>query len=217
MIVFNINGAKHNIPTQWADVTYNQYLRLLTCDNTLLAYINLFTGITRETLAKAQLHNLEKISIALSFLIIPPKYEPQPTKMVGPYAMPKDVTIQSLGQFEDLRGLLRKLPADLSSIENRTFITDLYLEACAIYVQKIKDREYDYTKVPEVKEELRQYSSTEIIQTGSFFLFRPLNLSRPTKTRSQNLRQRLKKLIQDFPGYQKTLALLQPSLKHPKP
>jgi hypothetical protein len=215
MITFKINGTKHPIPTSWYDVTFAQYIAIQSCDNTISAYISLFTGIPVETLEKAELHNLEKISIALSFLTLVPQYEAGPTKMVGPYVLPQDVSIQSLGQFEDLRGLLGKLPKDLSSLENRLLISDLYLEACAIYVQKIKDGSYDYLKVPQVKEELKQYSSTEIIQTGSFFLFKPLNLSRNTTIHSPSIRQRLKKLIQGFPGYQKTLDSLQRSLGSP--
>lgn len=211
MITFKINGTRFKIPTDWQDVTYAQYVALIE-PGSLPDHIALFTGIKKEILLSAELRNVESISLALAFLTTPPKFHDKPTMLVGPYTLPEDITINSLGQFEDLRGLLNKIPKDLATKEGQFKIADLYLEACAIYCQKIIYGEYDYTKVSEVKEELKRYSCMEVISTGAFFLFKPLNISKHTKTRSQSIRQRLKKLIVDFPGYQKTLDSLQRSL-----
>src|SRR5687767_14121649 len=98
MITFKINKEKYKLPTAWADVTYQQYVALLSLPNSLLHYLNLFTSIGLETLQKAQINNLEKIALALSFLTIPPKMEGH-SQIVGPYVLPQDVTLQSLGQF----------------------------------------------------------------------------------------------------------------------
>lgn len=214
MITFKVNSEKHQFPTVWDEVTYSQYIRLLTVPNSLPEYIHIFTGIPLETLQKAELKNLEKISLALSFLTISPKFDTdaKPSKMVGPYVLPKDVTLSSLGQFEDLKALLNKMPKDLTTTENQLLISDLYLEACAIYTQKVKDGAYDNLKVPEVKEMLKNYSCMEVTQTGSFFLFRPLHISTNTQTRSRSILARLKKNIQDLPGYKESLDLLQRSL-----
>lgn len=216
MITFKLNGTKFELPTCWQDVTYHQYIALLDVPGTLLHYIAFFTGIKYETLEQAELKNLESLAIALSFLSKPPVFDGKPSKMVGPYALPKDVTIQSLGQFEDLRALLNKVPTDLSTKENQVLIGDLYLEACAIYCQKIKHSKYDNTQVPELKEELKNYSCIEVISTGAFFLFRPMTILHNTTTRSQIILQRLKKMLRDFPGYQKTLDSLLHSSTPPK-
>src|SRR5690554_1987973 len=109
MITIKINGTKHRIPTEWVDVTYSQYVSLLSTLNTLPAYIALFTGIDQKRIESSELKNLETIAIALSFITIPPKIETaKPTRLVGPYVVPADVTLQSLGQFEDLRGVLQR-------------------------------------------------------------------------------------------------------------
>lgn len=216
MITFKINGAKFRIPTEWGDVTYAQYVALIDTPPTLPDYIALFTGIKKEILLSAELRNTESINLALAFLSIPPAFDGKPSKMVGPYALPKDITIQSLGQFEDLRALLNKVPTDLSTKENQVLIGDLYLEACAIYCQKIKHSKYDNTQVTELKEELKNYSCMEVISTGAFFLFRPMTILHNTTTRSQIIRQRLKKMLRDFPGYQKTLDSLLHSSTPPK-
>lgn len=215
MITFKVNSEKHQFPTVWDEVTYSQYIRLLTAPNSLPHYIHIFTGIPLETLQKAELKNLEKISLALSFLTISPKFDTdaKPSKMVGPFVLPKDVTLSSLGQFEDLKALLNRMPKDLLTIENQLLISDLYLEACAIYTQKVRDGVYDNLKVPEVKELLKNYSCMEVTQTGSFFLFRPLHILTNTQSRFQNIKARLKKSIQDLPGFSESLDLLQRSLE----
>lgn len=215
MITFKINGTKFRIPTCWQDVTYRQYIELIK-PHTFLDQIALFTGIDLEVLRKAELRNADEMLKHLSFLNVPPPFESKPTMLVGPYTLPSDITTLSLGQFEDLRGLLAKGPKKIEAPEDHLQMNDLYLEACAIYCQKLIYGEYDYTKVPEVKEELKKYSCIEVISTGAFFLFKPLNSLMNTRTRSQNIRQRLKKLIQDFPGYQKTLDSLQRSLENRK-
>ncbi len=211
MITIKINGTRFKIPTCWPDVTYAQYVALLDTSNSLVEYISLFTGIDKQILYKAELKNVESISLALSFITLSPKMEDKPTFLVGPYTLPEDITLKSVGQFEDLRALLTRLPKSLETKEEQKAVADLYLEACAIYVQKIIYGTYDYTLVSKVKEELKNYSCIEVLQTGGFFLSRPLNLSPNTKTRSPSITQRLKRLIQDFPGYQKTLDSLQRS------
>jgi hypothetical protein len=190
MITFKINGKPYQIPTQWDDVTYQQYFDLIR-SKTLTDHISIFTGIPRETLESAELKNLEKISLALSFLSFTPKMDR--TKMVGPYVMPEDVTIQSLGQFEDLRGLMAKTPKDLSTLEASEELSELYLHACAVYVQKIKDGKYDWNKTYTVRDELRNYSAMEVIGTGAFFLFRPLNTSPTTMNPFQRFLRLLRK------------------------
>lgn len=217
MIVFKISGTRYNFPTRWDDVTYLQYISLLRTRNKLTDYIHVFTGIPIETLENAIITNLESISMALSFLTITPHFDR--TKMVGPYVLPQDVTLKSVGQFEDLRALLAKLPrkqpGEVYTIEDNELIADLYLTACSIYVQKVKDGKYDYTKVEAVKEELKSASCAEVIGTGAFFLFRPMNILPPSMSRYQKFLTALKRWSQDLPGYQRTLAFFQRLFKLP--
>lgn len=205
VITFKINKVSYPFPTCWPDVTYGQYLALLH-SKTLTDQISIFTGIPRETLEKAELRNLEKISLALSFLSITHTGFNR-TEMVGKYVMPLDITINSTGQFEDLRGLLMQIPKDISQEPER--FADLCLHACAIYCQKLRDGKYDSTKVEEVKEELKDCSCAEVIGTGAFFLFRPANLSNPIMRDYLRLFRRLKNWIRAWWGYLRTLVLKQ--------
>ena len=216
MITFKIQGAKYKLPTAWADVTYQQYVALLSLPDSLLHQINLFTKIGLDILFTAELRNLEQISMALAFINLMPKFEEGPTKMVGKYTMPKDCTLESLAQFEDLRGLLKQRPENMDTVQNRVLLCELYLEACAVYVQKIKDGKYDALKVPQVKDELRNESCIEVIQSGTFFLYKPLRTSMNMRLRYQKVMQRLRKLLLDLPGYQKSLDFLLHSSKQGK-
>jgi hypothetical protein len=213
MIAFKISGQSYKFPTRWEDVTYTQYIYHIY-PRSLSETISCFTGIPVKTLESAQIKGLEKINIALEFIRTVPHFER--TKLVGPYCLPQDVTLQSLGQFEDLRALLVKMPKkpmEEFEFEDHVTLEDLYLSACAIYVQKIKDGKYDFTKVESVREELKGYSCAEVIGTGSFFLFRPLNISPPSMSLYRKLTTRLKRWSQALPGYQKTLDFLQRSTK----
>lgn len=208
MITFKTLGKSWKCPTSWPDVTYTQYLFHIY-PRTLAEMISCFSGIPRETLEAAELKGLEKINIALIFMSMAPDFKR--TDVVGSYVLPSDVTLESLGQFEDLRSLLNKLPKKQFKeyeYQDWELYADLCLEACAVYVQKVKHGKYDYTKVAAVKEELKNVSCMEVIGTGAFFLFRPLNISPPITNPFLTLIHRTKRLIQGLPGYRKTLDFL---------
>ena len=208
MITFKTLGKSWKCPTDWNDVTYEGYLFHLY-PRTLAETISYYSGIPRETLEAAELKGLEKINIALIFMSIAPNF--QRTNVVNNIPLPGDVTIESLGQFEDLRSLLSKLPKkEFKEYEYSDWETygDLCLTACAIYLQKVKDGKYDFTKVEKLTEELKKASCMEVIGTGGFFLFRPLNISPPTTSRFLTLIHRTKRLLQGLPGYRKTLDFL---------
>ena len=208
MITFKTLGKRWNCPTEWADLTYSQYVFHIY-PRTLTETISLFSGIDSKTLQEAELKGLEKINIALLFMSIPPNFHK--TQLVNGYFLPSDPTIESVGQFEDLRSALNRLPKKpLKEYEydDWEIYAELCLEACAIYLQKVMHSKYDYSKVSAVKEQLKSASCAEVMGTGGFFLFRPLNISPPTTSRFLILIHRLKRLIQGLPGYQKTLDFL---------
>lgn len=212
MITFKTLGKKWQCPTSWDDLTYSQYLFHIY-PRTIAETIAQFSGISRETIEVSELKGLEKINIALLFMNIPGNFTR--TAVVNNIVLPADCTIESTGQFEDLRALVNKLPRKEQKeyeYADWELFCDLCLEACAIYLQKVKDGKYDSSKVPAVKEELKNASCAEIIGTGSFFLSKPLNLSHSSMSRFRILIHHLKRLVRALPGYQKTLDFLQRSL-----
>jgi hypothetical protein len=211
MITFKILDKKVPIPTSWRDVTYSQYVYMIV-PRTFVEYIHLFSGIPLETLNSAQIKNVDKLSLALSFLSLSPDLTR--TETVGPFILPGMPQFESLGQFEDLRNLVKKYPRkerkdfDYTDLETEC---ELYLTACAIYFQKVQDGSYNSSKVEKVKDELRSASAVEVLSNGAFFFAKGLNLSLPQMTLYQKATRAMKRFLQAFPGYQRTLDFLQRS------
>jgi hypothetical protein len=216
MITFKILDKKVPIPTSWRDVTYSQYVYMIV-PRTFVEYIHLFSGIPLETLNSAQIKNVDKLSLALSFLSLSPDLTR--TETVGPFILPGMPQFESLGQFEDLRNLVKKYPRkerkdfDYTDLETEC---ELYLTACAIYFQKVQDGSYNSSKVEKVKDELRSASAVEVLSNGAFFFAKGLNLSLPQMTLYQKATRAMKRFLQAFPGYQKTLDFLQRSSQSPR-
>lgn len=177
MTTILIDNNKYKFPECWDDVKYSEYVALLTLPDTLTDQIALFTQLPKQKILAIQI-DVEKIWAVLSFLRTPPVFKPKPSPTVGPYRV-KDSFIKIIGQFGDLQTLLRQAPSPVVTIEDNQKVADLYLEACAIYISKIKYGRYEQSKVSGVKEELKNYSSVEVLQTGGFFLFSVLKSLQP--------------------------------------
>lgn len=208
MITFKIAGKKVPIPTTWNDVTYSQYVYMIV-PRSFTEYIHIFSGIPLETLYRAQINNVDKLSLALAFLSLKPNMER--TAVVGNYILPGQPQFESLGQFEDLRNLVKRYPQkERKDFDYTDFETEceLYLEACAIYFQKIRDGAYDPSKVQTVKDELKNASAVEVLSNGAFFFAKGLNLSLPSMKLYQRATLAMKRFLRGFPGYQRTLDFL---------
>lgn len=176
---FLIEKQAYDLPTCWDEVTYSQYVALLTMKDSLPEFLSLFTGLSIDYLYNAKINSVEGAWKTLSFLKVPPEFKPKPTNKVGPYPI-RDAVIKTVGQYDDLRKLLTKAPSPVLTIEDNLLVADMYLEACAIITTKNKYGKYqDSHIVKEVKEEIKSYSSVEILQTGAFFLLHVLKMSQP--------------------------------------
>lgn len=215
MITFKIQGKSFPFPTTWHDTTYEQYLFHIV-PRTVAESIHCFTGIPVGDLVNATIKNVDKIHLALIYMTMPPNFER--TAFVGKYLMPTDPVFESVGQFEDLRNTIKQLPQKPRNeylYDDLEQESDAYLQACAIYCQKIRDGVYNADKVASMKEELKKASCVEVISNGAFFLAKALHLSTPLRTRFQRVIQHLKRLIVALPGYRKTLDFLQRSTASP--
>lgn len=169
MTPIKIDNFRYDLPDCWPEVKYSQYVELLSVGDCLTGFLNLFTGLSKEYLLKANIDACRAWEI-LSFLNTPPEFKPKPTHKVGPYKV-RQIVITSVGQLCALHELLKKAPSPVVTIEDNILVADMYLEASAIYTTKSKYGTYEESKVQEVKEELRDYSCIETLQTGAYFLF----------------------------------------------
>ncbi len=193
MITFKLNDKAINIPSCWEDVTFNQYIKLLTAKDDTIEYISLFTGIEYSTLKSAIIFGLDDILKAVSFINKPPQL-PGSVSECGPYKIPINskgafnIQHESLGQFEDMRSVMKQVKEkDIVSH------TKAYGKYVAIYLQKIRDGHYNPLAVPDMEQEVDSMPAYQVITLGSFFFLRLWSLSTGTANNSPSIPTNRKK------------------------
>lgn len=204
MIQFKINSEPLLIPTSWEDVTFDQYLKLGKNKDGITGEISIFTGLEVEKLKKSNIEGLNKLIQALSFLKKQPDFNGDATK-IGGYPLPLnsegvfDVQFESLGQFEDLRAVMIAAKSTEDTLVS-------FASACAIYLQKIRDDEYDSDKANVMVKEVYEMPAVDVIKAGSFFFLKLVSLSTGTDLTSPSLKQPQKKQKQDSKNSKRSSA-----------
>jgi hypothetical protein len=198
MIQFKLNGQSFSAPTSWEEVTFKQYLEIFNLNGDLLQVVSLFSGADYETVKKATVIGLDKLLEALSFLNTPheiPTYSPT----CGPYTLPANskgqfnIQYESLGQFEDARQAMNKV-AGKSMQEH----TKAYGKYVAIYLQKIRDGEYDPQKVDAMEVDVQNFPALQVCSLGQFFFVKLktlLNGTRKTSPPTPQSRKKSKRVL----------------------
>lgn len=207
-----LNGKPIKITDSWEKTTLAQYLRIMRMKNDTIELLSIITGLDYDYLKKAKINGLDKLLYAARFINTPQVVPDKPTK-IGGFKLPLnskgvfDIQFESLAQFEDMRVIFDKLP-DLPlellgkivkgtiTREDLMAYPDLFdrilqhLEAfpkyCALYLQKLRDGEYNGDKALAMVDEVMTYPALEVISAGSFFLVRLWSLLRGTPTTSQS-------------------------------
>jgi hypothetical protein len=205
-----LNGQPIKITDSWEKMNFIQYLRNMkrkTDDKIELASI--LTGLDYEYIKKAKLTGLDNLLYIARFIDTPAKFDPLVTH-IGHFKLPLnskgvfDVQFESLAQFEDMRVImlaLKGIPAkedfakyELQEILDRIYEhTEAYAKYCAIYVQKLRDGEYDGDKAMAMVPEVMTYPASHVITAGSFFFIKLMSLLTGTVSNSQSSAQARKK------------------------
>jgi hypothetical protein len=198
MITFKLNNQQLQIPTSWEEVTFAQYLQIFDLKDDVVKLVSVFTNQDYEKLKKATIVGLDRLLEALSFLNTPheiPTYSPT----CGPYTLPANskgqfnIQYESLGQFEDARQAMNKV-AGKSMQEH----TKAYGKYVAIYLQKIRDGEYDPQKVDAMEVEVQNFPALQVCSLGQFFFVKLktlLNGTRKTSPPTPQSRKKSKRVL----------------------
>lgn len=211
MIKFKLNGKALEIPSSWDEVTFNQYKGILDGANDEKAVISLFTGIDGQTIKNAVIVGFSGLIKALSFLNAPANF-PGVVNQCGKYKLPLnskgvfDIQFESLGQFEDMRTLIKP-------IKDIQGLTDAYPKFVAIYLQKIRDKEYDYDKAMQMVDEIKAMPAKEVIVLGGYFFVHINSLLNGTKASSPTTTQSRKKSKQALTNSKKHSGSMRQSIK----
>lgn len=199
---FTLNNNKIEVTDSWDTMTFAQHLRVMKMKD-IYDKISIVTGIERETLKKSRIKGLNKILYAARFLDDEPKFPEKPTQ-IGKYKLPInskgifDIQFESLEQFEDMRQIYSKLKPieECPDIIDRIHAhTEAYATYCALYLQKIRDGEYDGDKALQMVPEIMNYPTSDVISAGGFFFVSLQSLSNGIQSNSPNTTQAPKKSI----------------------
>lgn len=190
---FTINKKKIEVTSSWDAMDFAQYLRVLKMKDGF-DKISIITGIDSEVLKKAKIKGLNKILYAAQFLDTAPVFPEKPLQ-IGKYKLPLnhkgifDIQFESLEQFEDMRQVFSKLKPiqEGPDILDRIYAhTEAYATYCAIYLQKIRDGEYDGDKALKMVPEVMTYPASDVIVAGGFFFVKLQSLSIGIQSSSPN-------------------------------
>lgn len=177
MIKATINGKTLSIETRWEEVSFKKYLALCKCEQNTAAILGVLLDYPQEVMAKAQFEGLEAVLTALSFLNKVPVLDETP-RTLGQYELPK-LTEGTVEQFETLKAKIVEAANKTTTYEQNEYLP-LY---AAIYLQPVKDApigkkvgEFDLEKSELFAKQLMDFSCTEVMSAGAFFMLKGLNL-----------------------------------------
>lgn len=208
MINFKLNGKKIQVASSWDDVTYGQYLQIIKIKDDLLKLVSICSGTDYEILKTANISGLESVIEAMSFVKSPPVF-PESITEIGGYSIHKNFNIQfeSLAQFEDMRSIMMAKSEEKNKVHE-----DLGMYVL-LYLQKIRDKEYDFEKAKAMREEVLNMPALKVLALGGFFLLKLVSLSNGIKANSQATNPNPKKSKQVTKGSRQSSARSVPSSK----
>lgn len=179
MIKIKLNTKSFDIPTTWEEVAFSQWTQMTQMPDGIFNIISIFTGILPEVLKSSTIIGVDKIVTAISFTNKKPVM-PGYVDKVGKYKLPPnvdgkfDIQYKSLGQFEDAREVYKTMEGDK--------LLPGYGKLVAIYLQELRDGEYDSFKVHELELEVQNMPAIEVITAGAFFFLKSASLFSGTPT-----------------------------------
>jgi hypothetical protein len=180
MIKFKVNGRTVNIPTNWDEPTFEQYYKILRSsenDDSLVRALAALCDVEYEVFRKAELKGFENVMVALTFLNTPPDWGNPRPKAVGAFALPEDITMDSVAQFEDMKSIY-----DSHKDKPISELVDQMPLIIAIYLQKYTMGTYDYSEAQQLAPKLRQYPAREVVEAANFFIAKLLTMTLGTPT-----------------------------------
>jgi hypothetical protein len=186
-IYINSKETSREIPINWDQVTFRQFLALEKCGDDIIQVIAMFTGVDYEALKKAKIKNLDEIIAALGFL--KRKIEPVIPRNILTYPVPKNLEFEQVQMYIDLKNYVKE-SKELTPIEQ----LERYTLYCAVYACMAKHGKYDWTLAEAMKDEFLEAPCTEVMGIGNFTLLRLIGLNLNINLNSQKPNTLIKKL-----------------------
>ena len=164
-VTFKLNGVKveKDLPTCWAETTFDQFMKLTKCGVDKAKILSVITGLDEETIRKAQIANLDALLRVISYVTNEPFDYTLPKVLHvpgGEYQIADNLELTSLERYNDLEDIIKTFGDD-----NHENISK-YPLICAIYAVN----PYDYKTAENLSKEFLNAPCTEVMAVGNFTL-----------------------------------------------
>jgi len=190
-----LNGiqVKKEIPEDWSEVTFGQYLDLVEVQHNPSGCLAVFVGIAESTLQKVRIVGLDDVLHTLSFVQTPPTTQIPKEIKVGDkaYKVPKDLAFETTGQFQDAKAIVESFQPNGDNLSREDQLK--YLDLVAVFAMP----DYLDKSVEEQKEFAQQFlnaSCGEVLAVGNFTLLKLIGWKMNIKPGALNKTGALKKL-----------------------
>lgn len=201
MIKAKVNGEPVEIETEWAELKFSKFLKLLTAKDDYNEVIGILLNLPPDQVGKAKIIGLDKVLEGIRFMKTPAKVDPVPTQ-VGEYKIPNDIRFESVAQFETLKKAINKA----AGMDNLTEQTKQLAMYAAIYCQPLKDGDFDDEKATWLAERFLDYPCLEVMSAGNFFMAKCLSLTSGLPMSYLRKNTPLKRKVLDFAPFLRRLG-----------
>lgn len=162
MLKVKVNGEERLIPQSWEEVTFGQYLRLITVKHgrPYSEIIAILLNISEQEAKKVRFEGFD-VYRYLGYITTQPEFDPNPKK-IGEFKLPEDITHETVEQFEVLTAHINKTAQSQDLVE-QTKALAMY---AAIYCNQ---GEFDEQKAGFLAERFLTYPCLEVMSAGLFF------------------------------------------------
>ena len=229
---YKLGKHRFKMPSSWQEISFNLGFKLITEELNEIQIFSQLSGLTeKEIKDSTDFENLYHFINAFTFLKeLPGNLErpemPKTCKLGGRliifpyvlYADTFDLGKCSVGQVKDMEQVITSMTKEFIGEEERELSNDEVIQimpyVVSIYVQMLLDHEYDYAKAMKLVDEVKdKMSFKEVLNIGSFFLQRLIELNSGQAVRLRNRSLILRKLKRGWQRLIQRLASMLPSIR----
>lgn len=170
MIKIKVNGMPRQIPENWNEVTFKQFVGLIEAKSEPSLVIPILLDMSPQDIAGKRIEGLEWVIEKTQFLRNVPAIDEIPLKL-GDYSFPKDVGFETIEQFEAVKQEIQRLASTKNLVEQ----TKALAYYAAVYLQGQEG--FDNDKARALAEKFMSYPCLEVMAAGSFFQAKCLKLT----------------------------------------
>jgi hypothetical protein len=189
------------IPTRWAEVTWDQFLKMSDCTTETETFAAIL-GLDMDTMNRAKIKNAGQVLSILAFLKnTKPELTHVPARILG-YTIPKDLETETIQIYEHIKAEMR----DVEDKKDPKAAIRKYPLYIAMFVCEQSYGGYSYDKSVILSEVFMKAPALEVLAVGNFTILKLIGLNRGTNLFARKAPSRLRNLKLAFKALIKNMA-----------